>query len=288
MAAWVEALDQAVVVTQTHAKPVPILFASPHSGRLYPNDFGSCQPLSILRQAEDAYVDELIGGAADLGVTLVQALFPRAYLDVNRDEDDLDPRIVEGLEGTDLGPKSKMGIGLIRRVITPDQPIYDRKLDLAEVRARMNKCYYPYHAALTEALSGLARLGTPKVFVDWHSMKSIGNASTPDGPGAVRPDVVLGDRHGKSCAASLTSCVAEHFRNAGYSVSINDPYAGRATLDRYGDPEAGTHGLQIELNRALYLDEVTVEATGYMQVLKKDIQNLVSVLTDWQQSGPCE
>lgn len=281
MAYALNTLRDRVAVTPASGTPLPILFASPHSGRIYPDDFGSIQPVAILRRAEDAYVDELVGGAADQGVTVVAALFPRAYLDVNRDETDLDPAIVDSPEPVQTGEKSKLGIGLVRRVVTPDYPIYDRRLPISAVQRRIELCYRPYHAALSEELGKLEAEGGRTVFVDWHSMKSAGNAATPDGPGARRPDIVIGDLRGASCSGELTRLVAAHFTQLGFSVSINAPYAGGATLRRYGRPATGVHALQIEMNRALYLDEETVEKTAGVGRLSEAILTLVPKLAVW-------
>lgn len=240
---------------------LPVLYTLPHSGRVYPADFKSALKPDILRRAEDAYVDLLLEGAETQGATVLKALFPRAYLDANRSEDDLDPILFP--PGTDVmaGEKSKLGIGLVRRVVTPEYPIYDRLLTLEEVENRIVTYYRPYHDALADILTTLhARFGKA-VFIDWHSMKSVGNAATPDGAGAKRADFVLGDRFGETCAPGLTQAVVDYLTGQGYSVTVNDPYAGGATLRRYGRPQRGIHGLQIEMNRALYLDEGAVTMT---------------------------
>lgn len=272
----------AVEVIEPKVPAIPVLFASPHSGRNYPDDFGTIQPMPILRRAEDAYVDDLIRGAADQGVTIVNALFPRAYLDANRDEDDLDPDLIE--EGANVvgGEKSKLGIGIIRRVVTPQYPIYDRRLPLTEVEQRIANYYQPYHAAIASAIRRLSIEAGPIVFIDWHSMKSVGNAATPDGPGAERPDMVMGDRFGSSCALGLTEAIEGYLTGAGFSVSVNKPYAGAATLRRYGKPEKGIHALQIEMNRSIYLDEETVELKPEGAAkLTSAIMGLVPILAEW-------
>ena len=270
-----------VDVIRPKQNELPILFTSPHSGRCYPDDFGSSQPLSILRRAEDAYVDRLIAGTVSQGVTLIQARFPRAYLDVNRDEDDLDPLIIEGLNPKQSGIKSQLGIGLIRRLVTPEYPIYQRTLSSAEVQQRLRRCYYPYHAEVAATLEHLSAEGDPVIFIDWHSMKSVGNAATPDGPGTRRPDIVIGDRQGESCSGDLTKLLVQHFRESGYSVAINNPYAGGATLVRYGRPDQGVHAVQIEINRALYLDEVAVTLTEGAAPLSRVISGLLPCLKGW-------
>lgn len=259
--------------------PVPVLYTLPHSGRDYPADFNSALPPDILRRAEDAYVDRLLEGAEARGATVLKALFPRAYLDANRLEDDLDPALLPPGTAVTAGEKSKLGIGLVRRVVTPEYPIYDRLLSLDEIENRVRTYYRPYHAILREVLSGLHKSFGQAVFIDWHSMKSVGNAATPDGAGATRPDFVLGDRHGKSCAPGLTRAISDYFTTQGYRVSVNDPYAGGTTMQRYGAPEQGVHGLQIEMNRALYLDEKSVTMTDGVPALRKALSGVLPAIT---------
>ena len=259
--------------------PVPVLYTLPHSGRDYPEDFNSALPLDILRRAEDAYVDLLLEGAEAGGATVLKALFPRAYLDANRLEDDLDPALLPPGAPVTAGEKSKLGIGLVRRVVTPEFPIYDRLLALDEIENRVSTYYRPYHETLRDILSALHESFGQAVFIDWHSMKSVGNAATPDGAGATRPDFVLGDRHGKSCAPGLTRAVSEYFAGQGYRVNVNDPYAGGATMQRYGQPDHGVHGLQIEMNRALYLDEKSVTMTDGVPALRKALSGVLPAIT---------
>jgi N-formylglutamate deformylase len=276
----------AVEVLRPQGRVLPILFSSPHSGRNYPGDFGTIQPMSVLRRAEDAFVDDLIRASVDQGVTIVNATFPRAYLDVNREEDDLDPDLIQAGEHIQSGEKSRLGIGLIRRVVTPEFPIYDRLLSIHEVNGRIEKYYRPYHRAIADSLDRLHSLGWPVVFIDWHSMKSVGNAATPDGPGVRRPDVVIGDLFGTSCSGNLTEAVESYLRNVGLSVSVNTPYAGAATLRRYGKPDHAIHAFQIEMNREIYLNEETVELKPEgVARLTEVILGLVPVLASWCRSN---
>ncbi len=259
--------------------PVAVLYTLPHSGRDYPEDFNSALPMDILRRAEDAYVDLLLDGAEANGAAVLKALFPRAYLDANRMEDDLDPALLPPGTPVTAGEKSKLGIGLVRRVVTPEYPIYDRLLTLDEVENRVSTYYRPYHEALNEILSSLHASFGQAVFIDWHSMKSVGNAATPDGAGATRPDFVLGDLHGNSCAPGLTQAVSTYLSDQGFRVTVNDPYAGGATMRRYGKPEQGIHGLQIEMNRALYLDEKTVTMTEGVPALRNALSGVLPAIT---------
>lgn len=268
-------------LTAPEGEGLPVFYTLPHSGRVYPDDFSACQPMGVLRRAEDAYVDRLLETAPEAGITVLKAHFPRAYIDVNRTEDDLDPLLFAPGVVAAPGPKSALGIGLIRRLVTPEYPIYDRTLSLEEAQGRIARCYRPYHAALAETLARLKASFDAVLFIDWHSMKSRGNAATPDGEGACRADFVIGNLHGASCGAGLAEAVSEHFTAAGYTAVLNTPYAGGATLQRYAAPQDGVHGLQIEINRALYLDEEHVELKDSSGQLALVLARLVPVLRDW-------
>lgn len=266
-------------------KAKPVLFGIPHSGRFYPDDMRPALPPHILRQAEDAYVDRLLAGAETAGVTVLRALFARAYLDVNREEDDLDPLLFPPGTNVVAGPKSKMGIGLVRRIVRPGVPIYDRFLTCEEVAARIETCHRPYHAALNKALSDLRNRFGRVVFIDWHSMKSVGNAATPDGNGAVRPDFVVGDRKGTSCHPALTELVRDELQTRGYAVNVNDPYQGTTVLGRIGNPAGGVHALQIEINRSLYLNEETWAVKPTFETLGTTLRGLWAPLAAWALEG---
>lgn len=235
---------------------VPLFVDSPHSGREYPADFGSRLPLETLRAAEDRDVDRLARRVPVFGGVGLCAHFPRAYIDVNRTEQDIDVDMLAAPWPVPLAPsqKTKLGIGLIRRVTVPGQAIYDRPLSVGEIEQRIARFHRPYLSAVERGLAKLVRIHGRAVHLNLHSMKSVGNAATPDGA-VRRPDVVLGDRFGQSCAAAVTACVRAAFEAAGLSVAVNDPYAGAALLARFGRPDDGQHGLQIELNRGLYMDE---------------------------------
>jgi N-formylglutamate deformylase len=262
-------------------EPLPILYSIPHAGRNYPEDFRSSLPMEILRRAEDAYVDLLLENAPDQGVTLLKALFPRAYLDVNRDEDDLDPELFAPGTIAEPGPKSRLGIGLLRRVVTPEYPIYDRLLTLDEIEGRIESYYVPYHTALAKHLSRLKIPEGRVLLIDWHSMKSVGNAATPDGEGSKRADFVIGDYHGRSCDPALSAVVADFLGNKGYHAAINDPYSGGALLQRYAHPSNGVYGLQIEINRALYMDESSLTLLAGFEKLKADLAGLILFFSAW-------
>lgn len=268
------------VVERPAERPLPIVFDCPHSGHDYPADFGSCQPLEALRPAEDALVESLVARAPDYGITVIRALFPRSYVDVNRAEDDLDPELIEGEWPAPLrpGPKSELGIGLIRRWVVPGVPIYDRKLEVAEVQARIEGYWRPYRARLRTLVDELVERHGRCVYLQWHSMKSVGNAATPDGPGARRPDVVLGDRRSTTARPRLTGRLRNLFGDQGFRVRVNVPYAGADLLRVIGDPAHHVDAVQIELNRALFIDEDSVVRNRRYDETKARIEGVIEAL----------
>ena len=246
---------------------VPVLvFDSPHSGRYYPPDFEPGAPLADLRRGEDAYVDQLLAGAPAHGAVVLAANYPRCYIDVNRAETDIDAALLAEpwpgpIEPTD---KTKRGLGLIRRYVVPGVEAQARPLTAAALRARLERVYRPYHAALAALVDEIRVARGVVVHVNWHSMKSRGNAMTPDGPGAARADVVVSDLHGVSAARWVRDLIVGALEDTGCRVSVNEPYAGGTIVQRIGAPERDVHSVQVEINRALYLNEATVEpASGF-------------------------
>jgi N-formylglutamate amidohydrolase len=257
----------------------PLVFASPHSGRLYPQglmDASSLDALTI-RRSEDALVDQLIEGGLEHGASLISCAFARAYIDVNREPYELDPGMFEDeLPEFARGrsPRAAAGLGSIARIVGEGQEIYDRKLTFAEARARIETIHTPYHAAL-QALVEEAQAGFgATLLVDWHSMPAA--AARPVGRDGC--DVVLGDRFGAACAGRITDGVDAAFASLGYRVARNTPYAGGYTTEAYGRPLLGAHVLQIEMNRSLYLDEVTLEPHAGYETLRANLQAVFEVL----------
>jgi len=262
------------------AAEVPLVFDSPHSGTDYPRDFDFTCPLPILRSAEDTYVDELYGAAPELGATLIGAYFPRSYIDANRELGDIDQELLDAPWPGPINPgvKTKLGIGLIRRLAVPGLPVYQRKLSVAEVAARIERYYEPYHAELAEVADRLhARFGGVW-HIDCHSMKSVSNAMASEGAGVNRADFVLGDRDGTTCAPEFTDFVLGFLRLRGYDVRVNDPYKGVELVRRHGRPKENRHSLQIEVNRKLYMDEDGFERNANLPRLKRGLHALVAAL----------
>jgi N-formylglutamate amidohydrolase len=246
---------------------VPFVFSSPHSGRNYPPEFLAAVRLSrrAIRRSEDFRVDELFAGVAAIGCPLLSANFPRAFVDVNREPFELDPAMFrEPLPGwcNTLSPRVAGGLGTIARIVSETEEIYLRKLTLAEALERIEMLYRPWHAALAGLMERTRDRFGFAVLVDCHSMPSAGESGHK-----ARPHIVLGDRHGESCAPAVTRHAAEILADLGYRVEINKPYAGGFITGHYGRPAQGWHALQIELNRSLYMDEIALEkGPGFARV----------------------
>jgi N-formylglutamate amidohydrolase len=258
------------------AAAVPLVIDSPHSGEDYPADFDHVPPREIVRHVEDTHVARLYRGATQSGATLIEATFPRAYIDPNRSLADLDTSMLADPWPDPITPsrKTEQGIGLIWRVARDGMPMYGRALAVAEVRRRIDGYYVPYHVALASELDLLHRAFGAVWHINAHSMPAVGDANADD-PGRERADVVLGDRDGTTCAPEFTALVGDFFRGAGYSVAINDPYKGVEIVRKHGRPGAGRHSLQIELNRRLYMDEATLLPNAHYAALETDLRRLI-------------
>jgi N-formylglutamate deformylase len=258
---------------------VPVVFDSPHSGRFYPEDFRPAVSLDILREYEDRFVDRLVADAPNHGVTLLAANFPRAYIDPNRAPDDLDAEMLEAVWPEPIAPTNHTvgGTGLVFRVMRDTAPIYDRQLALDEVRRRLDQCWIPYHEALKSALAGHIERHGAVWHLNCHSMRPVGDASSPD-PDRKRADFVLGDLFGASCAPEFTEVVAETLKGLGYSVAVNEPYSGAYIVARHGRPGDGSHSLQMEINRGLYMDLATLEETDGFAPLRADLGRLAEAV----------
>jgi N-formylglutamate amidohydrolase len=258
---------------------LPVVLNSPHSGCCYPNRFLAASRLDekSIRRSEDSYVDTLIDKAAALGCPLLKANFPRAWLDVNREPYELDPKMFDGNLPTYANVRSVRvagGLGTIARIVSESEEIYARPLEVQEALARIDAVYKPYHRTLRQlVLDTRAEFGLA-VLLDCHSMPSTVRAMH----GRLRPDIVLGDRYGTSCTTELTDFAARVLTRFGYSVSRNKPYAGGFITEHYGQPARGLHAMQIEFNRNLYMDERTLEKSPRFEALRADLGRLVTAL----------
>jgi N-formylglutamate deformylase len=233
---------------------LPIVIDSPHSGTDYPADFGYSAPFELLRGGEDLYVDRLYAHAPDFGATFVAANFPRAYIDPNRLLADIDEALLDAPWPGEVatGAKTKLGIGLIWRLLG-EVPIYQRKLSVAEVQGRIERCYRPYHAALDQAIAGAYANFGAVWHLNVHSMPDDAYArlGLPDKPLA---DFVLGDLDGRTAGAEVVALIEGVLREQGYSVARNDPFKGVEIIARNGRPAEARHSLQIEIKRSCYAD----------------------------------
>jgi N-formylglutamate amidohydrolase len=278
------AFDLRRAAAEGASAPTPLVFASPHSGRLYPEDMMAAAALDAhaIRRSEDVLVDELVGRAAELGAAVIAARYARAYIDVNREAFELDPSMfVDELPDFARARTARVaaGLGAIARVVSEGQEIYARKLTFAEARGRIDRAHRPYHAALERLIAEAHAAHGFAILIDWHSMPSAAARAGRDRPA----DFVLGDRFGAACAGALTAQVERELESMGYRVARNSPYAGGYTTEHYGRPARRTHALQIEINRGLYLDEATLQTTSRFARLKADLERLTATLagTDW-------
>ncbi len=279
------------IVTHGPAEALqPLLLDSPHSGHDFPADFGAAVSEHALRDGEDCFVDELWLPATSRGVWLLAAQFPRTYLDANRHQADVDLELLAGAHWPhEHRPSGKAAIGkaLVWRTLDDGAPIYARKLEVNEVRSRIERCHAPYHRALRRRISAThARFGC-SYHINCHSMNAVSGAQGEGGAGQRRADVVLGDRDGTTCDPAFTAVVREVLVGMGYDVKVNDPFKGVELVRAYADPDAGRHSLQIEVNKRLYMDEGTRAQHEGFATLQKNLLALVDVLLDYARDRGC-
>ena len=263
----------------------PLVLDSPHSGTVYPEDFRPACDLATLRRAEDTHVEKLYAFAPEMGAAWIEAHFPRSYLDANRDTTELDTAL---LDGPWTGPlsadprvlaKVRLGKGLVWKLTDEGLPIYDRLLTVDEVRARIDNCWRPYHAAVAEAIDAAHARHGYSIHVNCHSMPAVAGSHATDFPGLVHADFVIGDRDGSTADPALSQRICAHLRARGYSVDYNHPYKGVELVRRHGRPAGHRHSIQVEVNRKLYMDEATLalDEAGAAR-LRQDLQSMVAML----------
>ena len=272
-------MSDAVRQHELGGQPIPLVLDSPHSGTAYPDDFDHLPPRDVVRQAEDTHVEALYAAAPSIGATLIEALFPRAYIDPNRHRSDIDPELLADAWTEPITPsrKSELGIGLVWRLAHGGVPMYARKLSAAEVRRRITDFYEPYHACVSAALNRRHAAFGAVWHINCHSMPAVGDVMSED-PGRARADFVLGDRDGSTCAPEFTTFVAKTLTGLGYDVAINDPYKGVELVRMHGRPAERRHSLQIEINRGLYMDESTLSRHSGFATLQSNLQRLLQSL----------
>lgn len=257
----------------------PIIFNSPHSGSVYPREFLAAARIdqASLARSEDSFMDEIIADLTGYGFPKVRVNFPRSYVDVNREPYELDPRMFAGRLPSFANTRSMRvagGLGTIPRVVGDGQEIYFERLDVEDALNRIEALYKPYHRALRRLINKAHQAFGTVVLVDCHSMPSVG--VTRDEPR--RPDIVIGDRYGTSCAGLLADVVEDTLTGLGYSVGRNKPYAGGFITEHYGNPASGLHTIQLELNRAIYMDERRRERGPQLRKVADDFKVLANAL----------
>ena len=262
--------------------PIPLVFDSPHSGENYPDDFDHRPARSVVRQAEDTHVARLWSHVPALGATLLEAEFPRTYIDPNRGLADIDPALLADAWHEPLSPSRKtlQGIGLVWRIASGGVSLYSRKLSAQELKARIERYYLPYHTELAAIIDARRRAFGAMWHVNCHSMPAFGDVYADD-PGRERCDFVIGDRDGTTCEPLFTKLIADTLRAMNYSVALNDPYKGVEIVRRHGRPQERRHSVQIEIKRTLYMKETTLEPNAGYGKLERDLRALAAALADY-------
>jgi N-formylglutamate amidohydrolase len=263
---------------------LPLVFASPHSGSNYPAEFLAAARLDplTLRRSEDSYVDEIFGAVTELGAPLLRACFPRAYLDPNREPFELDPAMFEDELPAFVNtrsPRVRVGLGTIARVVATGEDIYAKKLRVAEAMTRIDRLYRPYHRALRQLVTATRERFGNYLLIDCHSMPS-GTLPGERTTRRHRTEIVLGDCHGTSCHPLVMETAHRLLCSKGYVVARNSPYAGGFTTAHYGKPASNGHCLQIEIGRALYMDERSFDRKPFLGQLIEDMRDLAAALAD--------
>lgn len=269
--------NPAFVVEAPAEQRVPFVFNSPHSGRVYPQHLLEQTRLDDMqiRRSEDVMVDRLFSGMGRMGAPLLKARFPRAWLDVNREPYELDPKLFAERLPSHANSRSMRvlgGLGTIPRLVAENMAIYERPPTLSEGLDRVESVYRPYHETLRKLLSQTVMRFGHATLVDCHSMPSQGGR----GERHNRPDIIIGDRYGTACHGSISRALLERFSTLGYSVARNKPYAGGFITEHYGRPLKGLHAVQIEINRALYMHEDTLELREGFTALQHDIETVMN------------
>ena len=268
-------------VTRPAEQRVPFVFNSPHSGRQYPASLLESSRLSshALRRSEDVLVDELFSSVVEIGAPLLRANFPRCWLDVNREPYELDPLLFnERLPGHANSRSMRVagGLGTIPRLVSENQPIYQKAPQLSDALWRIENVYRPYHDALRKLIARTAVRFGHCVLVDCHSMPSRGGNKEQ----GMRPDIIIGDRYGTSCHGDISQELVRGFTQLGYSATSNKPYAGGFITEHYGRPLKGLHTVQIEINRALYMDEQRIEPNANFDAFRMVLNGVIAQIAD--------
>lgn len=254
-----------------------VVFASPHSGRDYPWSFLRHTLLDdhSIRSSEDAYVDRLFDCAPQFGAPFLKAGAPRAFIDLNRSADELDPALIEGVRRSGHNPRVASGLGVVPRVVANGRAIYRGKLPMSEAERRINMYWRPYHAQLEQLLAQAHLAFGEAILLDCHSMPHEAVDSSLRA-GARRPDIVLGDRFGASAGMDIVDRIEAAFVRAGLVVARNAPFAGAYITQAYGRPSRGQHAVQIEIDRAIYMDEVKIRPNDNFHAFRRLLRGVIA------------
>lgn len=274
-------LKTAYELSRPATRTTSVVFASPHSGRHYPDAFlrETVLDASQIRSSEDAFVDLLFADVPAHGAPLLTANAPRAFLDLNRGPDEFDSAVIAGVRRTAHNPRIASGLGVIPRVVANGQQIYRGKIPLAEAYDRVSRYWRPYHDMLQTLLDESVNSFGEAILVDCHSMphEALENVGPP---GAARPDIVLGDRFGATAASSVVERVESAFASAGFRVARNMPFAGAFITQHYGRPSRHQHAIQVEIDRALYMNERTLEPNENYMAFKSLLSGVIAEITE--------
>ena len=276
-------------IHQPATQSTSVVFATPHSGRAYTRAFlarSALDPLA-LRSSEDAFVDRLIETAPRHGAPLLAARTPRAWVDFNRSQDELDPALIEGIDRAPLSPRLAAGLGVVPRVVSNGRAIYREKLSRAEAEMRLATAWRPYHGALHGLMSDTSARFGEVILIDMHSMPTEAIDAGTRGR-APRPQVVLGDRFGAAAGDAVVARIEAAFRRAGLRVARNTPFAGAFVAEHYGRPLQGWHVVQVELDRGLYMDERRVAPAAGFAAFQRLMAGIVAELAEIGAGGPAE
>jgi N-formylglutamate amidohydrolase len=281
-------LNTILNVDGDEGQSIPLIIDSPHSGQVYPSDFNHQADFSMLRQAEDTYVDELYKHISSIGGIILDAKFPRSYIDLNRSETDFSS--IDILDANNSfneikfkpSVKSELGIGLIWLRIPPNgEPMYANKITLKELMKRVQNYYRPYHKTLKSIMDKTYRQFGKFYHINAHSMQDKASTMSTQAQGTKRPDFVIGDRDGTSCERAFRNVIIEYLRDSKYNVAVNDPYKGFELVSAYSSPLMEKHSIQIEVNRRLYMNEETRIKNAGFNELKYNLEGLLEALKAW-------
>lgn len=274
-------VKEAFKLSMPDAQSTSVVFASPHSGRHYPWGFVRRSVLDelVIRSSEDAFMDMLVAAAPSFGAPLLAAQMPRAYIDLNRSSDELDPAVIEGIRPGTHNPRIASGLGVIPRVVSNGRAIYRGKLSMSEAQERISQVWQPYHDQLTALMDDTKAALGEAILIDCHSMPHEAVDSVTKA-GRARPEVVLGDRFGASADSAIVERIETIFLEAGLRVSRNAPFAGAYTTQAYGRPSRRQHAIQIEIDRSLYMNEMRVRPNGNFDNFKQLMTRVIGEISD--------